>query len=273
MNNIQDEDVELRKSQLKLVKILFEIDKICKKYQLDYWIDSGTLLGAVRHKGFIPWDDDIDIAMPIESYNRFLEIVKKELPENLYILNYNREKENFCHWIKIKDRTSVCIEHKGQKYDKHLFVDIFPMRRYKEKSKLTYKMYKFFGYVDNLEEYFNAKKVNEYGKKIDFKYVIKKILYILFRKISNNKVNKLNELKIDDQFYRWGYCLKTGYSCFHKNTYIYPLVKIKFEGYEFNAPNDQDGYLQNLYGSKYMDLPPIEKRKAHNIFIKAEVNE
>ena len=69
----------LRKMQLRILDILVEIDRICRKHDIKYWIDFGSLLGAVRHGGFIPWDDDIDVAMPSEDYQRFLEIAPKEL--------------------------------------------------------------------------------------------------------------------------------------------------------------------------------------------------
>lgn len=67
----------LRKAQLIMLDMLVEFDAICQKHNLKYWLDSGTLLGAVRHKGFIPWDDDIDLSMPVEDYRRFKEIAKK----------------------------------------------------------------------------------------------------------------------------------------------------------------------------------------------------
>ena len=75
----------LRACQLKQLAILEEIDKICKRHKIEYWLDGGTLLGAVRHGGFIPWDDDIDIGMSLEDEKRFEEIAPKELPDWLYL--------------------------------------------------------------------------------------------------------------------------------------------------------------------------------------------
>lgn len=74
----------LRACQLKQLSILEEIDRICKKHKIDYWLDGGSLLGAVRHKGFIPWDDDIDIAMRLEDMRRFIKIAPQELREGLF---------------------------------------------------------------------------------------------------------------------------------------------------------------------------------------------
>ena len=75
----------LRSCQLKQLSILEEIDKICKRHNIEYWLDGGSLLGAIRHGGFIPWDDDIDIAMSLEDEKRFEQIAPKELPEWLFL--------------------------------------------------------------------------------------------------------------------------------------------------------------------------------------------
>ena len=78
-------DVDLRKLQLTELDILLEIDRICKKHDIRYFLDAGTLLGAVRHKGFIPWDDDIDILMPLSEYKRFCRAAKKEMREPYFL--------------------------------------------------------------------------------------------------------------------------------------------------------------------------------------------
>ncbi|MFR5941210.1 MAG: phosphorylcholine transferase LicD [Parabacteroides merdae] len=75
---------ELRSCQLKQLEILKIFDRICRKHNLRYWIDGGTLLGAVRHKGFIPWDDDLDVAMPSEDYKKLDQIIQSELPDHLF---------------------------------------------------------------------------------------------------------------------------------------------------------------------------------------------
>ena len=79
------EGTELRKMQIRILEIMVEIDKLCRKHDIKYWLDGGTLLGAVRHGGFIPWDDDLDICMMQEDYEKFIEIAPKELPEHLLL--------------------------------------------------------------------------------------------------------------------------------------------------------------------------------------------
>ena len=110
-NNIEKYKVsQLRKVQIKQLTILKEIDRICKKHNIDYWLDGGTLLGAVRHRGFIPWDDDIDIAMKASDIKQFETIAQKELPTWLFL--QNRQTDPYCKEdiTKIRDLNSLYLE-------------------------------------------------------------------------------------------------------------------------------------------------------------------
>ena len=100
----------LRKCQLKQLSILEEVDRICKKLQIEYWLDGGTLLGAVRHKGFIPWDDDIDIAMTLENMNRFILEAPALLPPNLFLQTPQSDPQLKEPIVKIRDLNSLYIE-------------------------------------------------------------------------------------------------------------------------------------------------------------------
>ena len=127
------EGTTLRRIQLRLVDILVEIDKICRKHDINYWIDFGSLLGAVRHGGFIPWDDDIDVAMPTDDMHRFLEIAPKELPDFLFL--QTRETEpNFRRTLRrVRDNNSLFItknEDFTKEYHKGLYIDLFEVVPY-----------------------------------------------------------------------------------------------------------------------------------------------
>ncbi len=95
-------EASLKEAQELMTTILKDIDSICRKNNINYWIESGTLLGAVRHKGFIPWDDDIDIGMLREDYNKFLEIANKELKDDVILCNFKNEKNVQYQWSKVK---------------------------------------------------------------------------------------------------------------------------------------------------------------------------
>ena len=124
---------QLRACQLKQLSILEEIDRICKKHQIGYWLDGGTLLGAVRHGGFIPWDDDIDIAMRQEDLDRFVSVAPSELREGLFLQTPQIEPQSKEPIVKVRDLNSFYVEGSDNfaaDYQKGLYVDIFPMVDY-----------------------------------------------------------------------------------------------------------------------------------------------
>ena len=133
----------LRRAQLKQLSILEEIDRICRKHDIKYWLDGGTLLGAVRHGGFIPWDDDIDIAMTLDDSRRFAEIAPNELRSGLVL--QTPETENTREPImKVRDLNSFYVEGNEDfslDYSKGLFVDIFPFISYPNVSRSFCKRY------------------------------------------------------------------------------------------------------------------------------------
>ena len=118
----------LRACQLKQLSILEEMDRICQKHHLTYWLDGGTLLGAVRHGGFIPWDDDIDIGMPLADMQKFIEVAPDELSEGLFLQTPQSDPSSKEPIIKVRDLNSLYVEfgdNFNADYQKGLFVDIF----------------------------------------------------------------------------------------------------------------------------------------------------
>ncbi|HEY9551187.1 MAG TPA: LicD family protein, partial [Prevotella sp.] len=123
----------LRACQLKQLAILEEIDRICKRHGIEYWLDGGTLLGAVRHGGFIPWDDDIDIAMTLEDCRHFEAVAQDELPPHLFLQTRRTDPNVPQSMPKIRDLRSLYIESADTfeaEYSKGIFVDIFPFVDY-----------------------------------------------------------------------------------------------------------------------------------------------
>ena len=116
--------------QKRLLHILREFDRICKKHNISYMLFAGSTIGAARHKGFIPWDDDVDVAMLRSEYERFLEIAPSELDDNIYYL----QKEFSAHWpmffSKLRMNNTACIERyipKDPKVHQGIYIDIFPV--------------------------------------------------------------------------------------------------------------------------------------------------
>ena len=119
----------LRRQQHRMLEILLEVDRICKKHNIRYWLSSGTLIGAVRHKGFIPWDDDLDIEMLLPDYERLMRVLPDELPSTMALQSQDTDPNYFFFYAKVRDRRSHLEE--GNRYDRvwkeqGIYIDIFP---------------------------------------------------------------------------------------------------------------------------------------------------
>ena len=251
---------ELRQAQLIMLDMLVEFDAICQKYNLQYWLDSGTLLGAVRHKGFIPWDDDIDLSMPMEDYNKFKEIAQDELSENIFFQTKKIDKGFKFDYIKLRSNKVEIVEfHEKDRdinYHQGVFVDIFPM--------LT---------LPNEEFYKN------YYSEV-FK-LIRDVSSVSLHTPNGKDLPKVREKLVDslllmhqgwkekDSKVIYGGEMPDVASWFDIDE-VFPLKKIEFEGIEFYAPKNPQHYLKNIYSFDFMELPPIDKRTihAHEINIK-----
>lgn len=254
----------LRSCQLKQLDILSEIDRICQKHQLTYWLDGGTLLGAVRHGGFIPWDDDIDLGMPAHDLQRFIEIAPSELPEHLFLQTPQSDPDNVCPIIKIRDLNSLYIEEGddfSKNYQKGLFVDIFPFIDCPTVSRRLVKKicrgYSVSYSILHSKHYYSLRSFAEF-----FWFGGKMLLYKLiwsWLNLTHKKGTYLSNIPENN-----------GYGILHRIDSIYPISTIVFEGKTFMAPANPDAYLKDLYRN-YMDIPPVEKRKIHALFIHPEL--
>ena len=240
-------DKHRRAVQLKQLGILKEIDAICSRNHIDYWLDGGTILGAVRHGGFIPWDDDIDIAMRLEDLPRFVEAARRELPKQLYIQTPDTDPNVRMPIYKVRDTESFLVEGGddfARAYGKGLYVDIFPMIPYPSCSKSFIKLssqhyYSWRSFVEFF--YFGMKRA---WCKLQWNVAC------LLKKKGDFTSNTLNN---------------NGYGIMHRTDSIFPTQRIKFEDAEFSAPANPDAYLTDLYRN-YMQLPPEDKRGGHAVF-------
>ena len=242
-----DSDV-LKHTHDIMLKQLLAFDKICQENQLTYWLDFGTLLGAVRHKGFIPWDDDLDVSMPKNDYETFLKIAVKALPDDMFLQTKETDPYALNFIAKIRDRNSTLIdaweEGKEIRYHQGICMDIFPAMRVDEKtlhnklfrllviaSKLTHNRYVRLGPLTKIF----IKAVNTFSNE-EGEYLIS----------SGETMHYLKPVPIAEFF---------------------PLKQIEFEGHLFPAPHNTERYLKQIFGDDYMTLPPKEKRKVHSIAI------
>ncbi|WP_242604163.1 LicD family protein [Legionella beliardensis] len=252
-------DGRLRRAQLKMLEMLTIIDSICVKYQIDYWLDAGTLLGAIRHQGFIPWDDDMDIAMPRESYEKFLQVAPLELPAHMHLQQAGIEPGyyNLGTPLKIRDRSSYYLERheKGNEpYVQGIFIDIFvydkmttiPWKR-RFYKRLSRKCLRMLGTKHSLLPM--GRSHNLY----------RTLGYIFPKAVLNKALNYLVSMskKIDSPYLGRGYhCKKVTLIEF---TEVYPLKRALFENRYFNIPNKAESILSKEYGD-YQTLPPESER-------------
>lgn len=261
------EDLSLRDAQMLMVEILEDVHNLCEKHGLKYFLDGGTLIGAVRHKGFIPWDDDIDIGMPREDYEKFIEIAKKELPDNLFLQTFETDKYYDVYPVPCKIRyNGTLFFEEGTKENLRMhngvYIDIFPYDNlpkfkviYKIQRTLSYNILKSFKRMRDIPDTLNLKN------KITFS----------FYKIITKMFPSERRRKFFDYLIKWndpdseymGYGVDTFWSEYvYKKSDYFDLVKLNFEGREFYAPKNYDSILTQLYGD-YMIMPKEEDRVWH----------
>ena len=251
------EGTPLRNAQLRMVEILKEIDDIFRRNNIDYWIDAGTLLGAVRHGGFIPWDDDIDISILREDYVRAREVLQNELPPSMVFVDWTTDKNFYdaCGRVKLKN-TKVNVAHFSTQKEQGLWVDIFPMETlasYKEKLWGE----RIFGKV-----FRHAHNEGLVAKKSRLAYWITHIIALFLYPISYSIISIFRwRGKKHRNIITYGYALCTVYPK-HQINWIFPTQDIQFENIIVRAPHDYDSYLTEFYGD-YMQIPPVEKRVMH----------
>lgn len=252
----------LRKCQLKQLSILEEVDKLCRKHKIEYWIDGGTLLGAVRHGGFIPWDDDIDIGMTGEEFEKFKKVVS-ELPANLFF--QTSETDNTWSTIpKVRDLNSLYIEPLysfREDYEKGIFIDIFPKELYPNAPKKLMK--KIQKCISKSFSILHEKHVYSIRATVEFFYFGSQ--YIL-----NLCLWKFLNLFYKKDKYIGETLPNNGPGYIHTLESTFPLKEIEFEGKKFLGPNNPDLYLTERYGD-YMKMPPEEKRLIHGLFYQPEL--
>ena len=226
---------QIRDIQLANLALLKEFDYVCKKAGLKYWLDGGTLLGAVRHKGFIPWDDDIDVAMLREDYDKIIEAFVKHSRNSDIYANYFRDVEHpYFYFIK--------VQHKKCPF---LFVDIFPWDSYGKRLTVEEQLLKSKNIIRILEK--------ELVKKVDLSTsdedLHNKIQYLIKSKIlDNNGYDQQGD-------YVWGADFKHQWkNWFTHYEVLHPLKTIEFEGSKFPCLNNPEAFLTRLYGD-YMKYP------------------
>ena len=258
---------DIRNYQLKQIVLLDEIDRVCKKLHLTYYLIAGTLLGAVRHGGFIPWDVDLDIAMPRNDYQKLKEYYLTNPSEDFFYEDYDTEKyHNSTHALLRLKGTRVIrkrlahidnkIKHNG------FFLDIFPLDKAPNDEKLQEKQIRD---LKRIKKIFYYKEGQFFENASKFKNTMRKIISFCLKIISYKYLGKkLEKIQIKYNSFESDFLvsMSSRYSYqkqkMPKEIYGVP-GRIKFENKEYNSPQEVEKYLSKLYND-YMKLPPIESR-------------
>ena len=267
---------ELRKLQLIQLGILCEVDRICRKHGLNYYLAEGTLLGAVRHKGFIPWDDDIDICMPFDDYKKFCKICESELNQNIYFLQ-TMDSDAYYPYVFAKLRlNNTLYVRKGQEHMKHhhgIYIDIFPL--YPAPKGAISAL--FFGSIIARCKTIMWSPIGAVSEKKTFTRMMYKLLSCIPISIPRSIIYSLvsmcsGEIKenIGAPFY--GSIKETRKRLAHVNDSrriakkkfnITDAIEMDFEGMKCFAPANYEYYLTFRYGN-YMELPPENEQQGHH---------
>lgn len=246
---------DLRKAQLRMVEMLRFLDKVCKENNIAYWLDSGTLIGAARHGGFIPWDDDTDVCMPYEDMLKFKKLMLYNNPSDEFVLQcHETDNGYYGQWIVLRDLKSEYVQdsemHQLRKY-RGVQVDIFPLE-----NTISPCLSSFSNrYVRYL---INAPLMGRGGFR--FLRPLVPISFFLFEKILKPAFQKWSGLSGVNPYYQMSY--GCGFRSKRYLDTIYPIGEIEFEGNLFSSPKDVDAYLTNIYGN-WGRLP--DKIKTHNV--------
>lgn len=261
-------DWVLRRVQELDLEILKAIDAICRERQLTYFADGGTCLGAVRHGGFIPWDDDIDVAMPLHDYYEFLRVAPECLPSNMSIHTMENTPGCSCLWAKVYINNTRFLDEGALEAgcEQGIFVDILPYifldgpAEYASRQLLKTQTWQKISYLRHMSYTNIPQNASHRIPKI----VACTVAHAVLSRVASDElvrrrfVHAIPLAKKGD--ISANPCAARPYP--YPSEVLYPPVEMDFEGMSIFVPRDADAYLTMLYGD-YMALPAPEKRHVH----------
>lgn len=242
--------------------ILKNIHEVCNRHGLRYYLSYGTLLGAVRHKGFIPWDDDIDIVMPREDYEKLLPLIGIETSYKSLIPG---EDDYYYEFAKVVDSTTYIPTNNIEPIKWNgVWVDIFPMDGFDEKNKKRHKMIYWLNRIRVGAVYKTMPPCPSAILK-PFYYLFWKISRMIgYKRVLKREIELSKRVSYDNSKLVGFTAEIDALNNQFPREWFEKTVQIPFEGHLFNAPAKYHEYLTYLYGD-YMQLPPEDKREAHCI--------
>lgn len=240
--------------------MLSEFVRICDKHGIKYFVQGGTLLGTVRHGGFIPWDDDVDVSLHRDDYEKFIAVAQKELPDYYFLQTKDTDPEYPNNFAKIRDSRTTFIESSAKKLNINhgVYIDIFPLDNYPsgkkakvyelKKKLLTQRIYKAF-YMPHMS--FIAKIIT----------MITMLLFPSLRGAVDKREKLFKSVPYSDRV------INNSGAWLDKEIipreWVQDAIKMEFEGIKVNVSDKFDEWLTYVYGD-YMSLPPENERVGHH---------
>ncbi len=275
-------ELSLQEIQQEEIHLLEEVDKICEKYGLTYYLAFGSLIGAVRHKDIIPWDDDLDLWMPSADIQKLAEIINSdsETYKPLYVITRKNEKYYPYGLPRITNtdfRYVDDVDRTNNKVKMGVFLDVYPLESYGNDEKTGLKIYKHIKRLNHFYHIYLDPNNSQNKLKVFIKYLVHFALRVIFGNTYNEKIDNRIDRYLEkhtsamDRFVgspRWN----TVYFVHFDKSLIQERKKVPFNRIEAYIPCEYDAILKGIYGD-YMKLPPEEKRVAYHhykIFRKVE---
>jgi lipopolysaccharide cholinephosphotransferase len=254
----------LQKLQQLEAQQLAAFADICERHNLRYYLVGGTLLGAVRHKGFIPWDDDIDVAMPRSDYNRFLDLAPRELPPEFELEIPSRIPKDPYYLTRLRRTNTVYESAYIRQFElpcTGVWIDVFPLDDQPRQDSLHQRLdgYLIERHLNRIiRNYHNTGPISAGGGA--YLWLARRLPFEFYRR-ARDKIARRHEGK--NLPYWLTYAGVFGYrkETFAKSVFE-PPERLTFEGRLYTVPGDYQQWLTRMYGD-YMRLPPAEKQVPH----------
>lgn len=260
--------------QTKLLEMLKWFDGFCRENGLTYYAIGGTLLGAVRHQGFIPWDDDIDVGMPRNDYEKLAKLMGNNIFEHYCLETQNSDKEDYCYpYSKLYDVGTTLIEHYKTPLIRGVFLDIFPLDGLGPDKNAGLA---WFRKINRQYHFYLTRVAAERKGRSGYKNMAIRLSQMIPQfLIHNTRLRK----SLDEMCRKYAYDASQWGGNLVGNWGIREIMPLKmfgspkeydFEDVKIYGPEDYDGYLTNLYGN-WRQLPPVEKQISHHDFISLDL--
>ena len=261
---------EMKAAWKVLLDMLEEFIRICEKHDLKYCLDGGTMLGAIRHKGFIPWDDDVDVSLPRTDFQKFLEVAKRELKPPLFLQYGTTDPEHFQGFACIRNNLTSGIDmywvRAGKRHSMGIGIDIFPFDYIPEKTSDLKWVFWRNCQISRLYRFVFSRNLTGWRK-----WIVRPCFILLYKLIGNKRLTKWRDRNFaaytDANAPRYGnLAFQVGNERgFFRKEVFKERVKVSFEYIEAYVPIGYEEYLTHLYGANWRE--PIRGAGSHEVLV------